>query len=213
MDHYEKALAFRQQTAFFTGHRFIPDSESGLLAMRVDQALLDAYKSGYRRFLCGCALGFDTLAALRTIRFREDHPEVRLVLAIPCSTQSDRWSARDRAQYRHILEAADEKTILFPQYQEGCMLTRNRYMAEQSSLCICYLRHFHGGTAYTVRYALSLQMTIDNLAVHAQTGESMRENPWNYTSISPSANKNAVTATSYRLPDRKRSLKPISILC
>ena len=153
-------------TAFFTGHRILSAGENVLISDRLFCCLSDAYEAGYRNFYCGCALGFDTIAAFQTLRLRELHPDVRLLLAIPCKTQADRWAEQDRMVYRIILDSADQTEILSPVYYQGAMLTRNRFMADRSSLCICYLRHMNGGTASTVRYALLHdRIRIINLAV------------------------------------------------
>ena len=186
-----------QKTAFFTGHRTISNEEKPLMNSLIFQSLSSAYKFGYRRFFCGCALGFDTLAALQVVRLRELFPDVRLILAIPCETQADRWNHQDRDTYRQILGFADEKRVLSPFYYQGAMLTRNRYMADRSSLCICWLKSgvTRGGTASSVRYALVHGgIRIVNLAVPDQyTPGRLREKTWNCMYISPSANKNAVT--------------------
>ena len=198
-----------RSTAFFTGHRHLPSDEIGLISDKLFHSLSCAYSEGYRRFFCGCALGFDTLAALQTLRFKKIYPDVILSLAIPCETQSARWQESDKRIYARILEQADEKTILSPQYYQGVMLTRNRYMADRSSLCICYLSHMRGGTAYTVRYALqSSRINIVNLAVDQDiSADIMREKTWNYIFTSPSADKNAITAPLHLLRDRKLTFK------
>ena len=189
-DHLQDPIC---RTAFFTGHRILNEEEKKVLPDHVFRCLSEAYEAGFRRFYCGCALGFDTIAAYQTIRLRELHPDVSLLLAIPCATQADRWPEQDRLIYDKILENADSKEILSPVYYQGAMLTRNRYMADRSSLCICYLRYMRGGTASTVRYALlQNRIRIINLAVGMDLRSGLlRENAWNYTFISPSANKNA----------------------
>ena len=183
-------------TAFFSGHRFLSRNELTDLPEALFRCLQDAYKDGYRRFFCGCALGFDTVAAFQVIRLRDMYQDVRLSLAIPCATQADRWTEKDRAVYRQILDLADERNVLSPEYYQGAMMTRNRYMADRSSLCICYLRQMRGGTASTVRYALQKDgIRIVNLAMPDQPDSNLlRENVWNCMFISPSADKNAVTA-------------------
>ena len=184
------------RTAFFAGHRDLSTENIPLIRERVNRAVSDAYKHGYRRFFCGCALGFDTLAAFETIHLRERFPDLKLSLAVPCESQPDRWPSADRETYRRLLELADDKIILSPVYYRGVMLTRNRYMADRSSLCICWLRNMHSGTAYAVRYALLHRKTgIINLAVPGYTPSGqMREQEWKYMFISPSADRNAITA-------------------
>ena len=141
-------------TAFFTGHRNLSGDSIPLLSEKLYQCILLAYKAGYRRFLCGCARGFDMLAAFQTFRLREQYPDVIMSAVIPCAVQADRWNEKDSETYHMILSQADEKIVLSPVYYQGVMLARNRYMADRSSLCICYLVHMRGGTASAVRYAL-----------------------------------------------------------
>ena len=44
------------------------------------------------------------------------------------------------------------------------MQKRNRHLADNSSVCICYLTKPTGGTAYTVRQAALRDIPIINLA-------------------------------------------------
>lgn len=196
-------------TAFFSGHRCICEEERESIRNHLYQVISASYEAGYRRFYCGCALGFDTEAALQTIRFRDQHPDTRLLLAIPCETQSERWSMPDREIYGKILQLADETTVLSPVYYQGVMMARNRYMADRSSLCICWMNQWSGGTASTVRYALlHKQIKVINLAVSNETSSAvMREKAWNYIFTSPSANKNADTAPLRLLLGRKITIR------
>ena len=185
-----------RRTAFFTGHRHISEAEEASLKPVMDQTLRQAYQEGYRCFLCGCALGFDLLAAEQTLLLREAFPDVKLFLAIPCATQTKGWPERYRMQYQMIREKADSEAVLSPFYYQGCMMTRNRFMADRSSLCIAYLKEMQGGTASTVRYAaLHRKIKVINLACPNQdTLTGLRESKWNYMCISLSAERNAGTA-------------------
>jgi uncharacterized phage-like protein YoqJ len=202
------------KTACFTGHRHLLQEKQDSLSLLIDQAISEAYKDNYRRFLCGGALGFDTLAATRIILFRKEHPDIKLTLVVPCENQSLHWCKEDQSVYRHIREQADEVIILSPLYYQGCMQTRNRYMVDHSSLCICYLFSFRGGTAYTVRYAAYCNIDIINLAMdQSQTDFTLRENQCSSTFMSRSANKNAVTAHSFLLQGRKLRKKNMLSSC
>ena len=160
-------------TACFTGHRHLPPDKRDSVAAPLGRAIEEAYKNGYRRFMCGGALGFDTIAALQVLDSRKEHPDIKLILAIPCLDQAKRWSDHDRGIYDMISAQANEKIVLSPEYYQGCMQTRNRYMVDHSSLCICYLYSLHGGTAYTVRYAVSRDIPVINLAMEDSHPESM----------------------------------------
>ena len=181
----------RETAACFTGHRIIPDRDIGALRRRIYSALLQAYGNGYRVFFCGGARGFDTIAAQEVIRFRIKYPDVRLVIAVPCASQAKRWPDGDRETYRSILDASDETVILSDTYYSGCMQNRNRYMVDHSSLCLCYMTRFEGGTWNTVRYALHEGITLKNLAMKDADGFVLRENSWNYIYMFRSAYGNA----------------------
>ena len=108
MNHISSPSEDISRTAFFTGHRYIPADRTGLSAEKVYNCISDAYISGYRRFFCGCALGFDTIAAFQTVKLRKQYPDVILSLAVPCASQPDRWTEKDKEQYRTILNLADD---------------------------------------------------------------------------------------------------------
>ena len=132
--------------------------------MRLEKAVQDAVDRGYRYFGCGGALGFDTLAAQTVLRLRESHPQIRLILVLPCKNQTKGWKEADIAEYERIIKAADKVTYTSEQYYSGCMQKRNRHLVDYSSLCICYQTELSGGTAYTVNYARSQGIKIINVA-------------------------------------------------
>ncbi|MCR5296628.1 MAG: DUF1273 domain-containing protein [Clostridiales bacterium] len=202
-----------ESTACFTGHRLIPAAEKDRVIRRLDDAVSRAYRDGYRRFICGGALGFDTMAAQAVIRFRRGHPDVSLVLAVPCAGQADRWSEAEKKTYSDILLEADTVCELSPAYYDGCMLARNQFMVNHSSLCVCYLKHFRGGTGYTVRYAVSRQLKLVNLAMDTLTGPILMKewSPRNSIFTFPSAPGNAGTVPSYRLKDAKGTCPATSV--
>lgn len=198
----ESALFVTDQetTVCFTGHRSIPPSVRKPLTLALDRSIQRLVSEGYTSFLCGGALGFDMLAEEAVIRARKNNPQIRLILVIPCAGQPSRWPAEEKKKYSELLQQADDCLVLSPKYYTGCMLTRNRYMVDRSSRCICYLYTMRGGTMSTVQYALQKQIRIDNLAMElfSQHDGMLKEDAaWNFTSISRSAEKNAVTALSH----------------
>ena len=198
----------RETTACFTGHRALKNDVLSELRVRTAEAVSQAYENGYRTFLCGGARGFDTLAALEVIRFRKSRPDVRLVLAVPCRNQASRWSAEDRELWDSVCGGADDVIILSEVYYDGCMQARNRFMVDASSLCLCYMIRFQGGTWSTVRYALHNGLILKNLAMPDRPAAAMKERAWNYISISRSApeNANTVPLPRFRLQKTKKTL-------
>lgn len=155
----------RELTVCFTGHRHIATARLPELTERLDRILQTLFRKGYRYFISGAALGFDTIAAERVLELRKLHPEVQLILAIPCSDQTNGWTQAQCTRYEHLLYEADETHVLSSSYYEGCMLVRNRFMVDRSSLCICFLEHMKGGTVSTVAYALKENLPVLNAAM------------------------------------------------
>lgn len=183
-----------RSTACFTGHRMIRQSLLPQVRERLAEELAFAYSNGYRTFLCGGARGFDTLAAQEILRFRETQQDVRLVLVIPCADQASRWTASEKKIWQSIKECADDVCVLSETYYAGCMQARNRFMVDRSTMCLCWMTRFEGGTWSTVRYALYSGVPVRNLAMPDRPSPVMKENSWNYISISRSVSGNANTA-------------------
>mgnify|MGYP002524835049 FL=1 len=151
-------------TVCFSGHREIPEGEREALSARLEAALIRLAEGGYNRFFAGGAIGFDTMAAEAVLRLRVRYPQIRLHLALPCRGQEKRWSEDNRRTYDRIRDAADFVVYTSPLgYTHGCMQQRDRYLVDQSSVCLCYLTHLTGGTAYTVTEALRSGAEFVNL--------------------------------------------------
>ncbi len=164
-DAYElRTTMNREHTVCFTGHRAVSSKDTDS-RQRLETLIGELYLRGYRDFLCGGAVGFDTIAAEYVTRFREDHPDVRLIYCLPCADQSARWKKADAARYERLLYLGDEIRVLSPSYYEGCMQARNAYMVDRSYVCVAYMSRLRGGTLSTVRYALSQDVPVVNIAV------------------------------------------------
>ena len=153
----------RNYICCFTGHRDIPDKHMLNLPSALDRVLEEQYQKGARIFRAGGALGFDTIAALKVIRLRQRHPDVRLELILPCRDQAAKWGSYSRSLYDRILEFSDSIKYAHESYVSGCMLTRNRMLVDGSDVCIAYYAGGGGGTSYTVSYALKNGLKIVNL--------------------------------------------------
>ncbi len=136
----------------FTGHRYISKSETPEISRRLDLCI-SAYAHA-RFFVCGGAMGFDTLAAKAVLRAKAQNPEIKLMLALPCSDQDKRWPNAARLDYDIILACADMVFYATDgEYQQGCMHMRNQFMVDATDICVCYFRGTPGGTSTTVNYA------------------------------------------------------------
>ena len=152
------------QCLCFTGHRRLNRPEQRLILEQLPVQLRISYDQGIRVFLAGGALGFDTLASECVLDFRKTHPDCRLIMALPCISQSERWLPADIRRYDHLKAEADEVILVSEAYFPGCMQKRNRFLVDHAQTCICYMTHCRGGTWNTVSYAYDMKRTIINLA-------------------------------------------------
>lgn len=166
-------MGARQETCTFTGHR--PDKlpwgfqEEDVrcveLKRRIDDAVDLVYQNGFRRFLCGMAMGCDFFFCESILSLRERYGDVWIEAAIPCPTQPDGWPPDQQERYRRLAAACDLQTVVSQTYTPACMLRRDRYMVDHASLLIAAFDGTQGGTRYTVEYALRQGVRIMDLHI------------------------------------------------
>jgi len=161
----EDIINERNSTVCFTGHRNLPKGdELKRLIAATDAMIAAAYSHGYRVFVAGGAVGFDTLAACRVIVIKKRLPDVKLRLVLPCRNQTEKWTkTEDIALYKHIMGCAETVEYITDFYNDKCMLERNRAMVDRSALCIAYCTKAKGGSAYTVNYAKKEGLGVINI--------------------------------------------------
>lgn len=157
-------IRMKERTACFTGHRAIPWTEKRRIEKRTEEALIEAIERGYCFFGAGGALGFDTLAAQTVLKLKKKYPHIKLILVLPCVSQTRGWKQDDIEEYERIKAAADKVVYTSQEYTQDCMFKRNRHLVDNSSLCIAYLTKHTGGTAYTANYARAKGITVVNVA-------------------------------------------------
>ena len=137
-------MAEREITCCFTGHRPVRlpwgmrETDPRCIALK-DQiaATLDGiYESGYRHFICGMAIGCDTYFAEAVLKLKERYADVTLEAAVPCDNQADRWTRAQREHYAGLIDQCDVVTYVSHTYSPGCMMKRNEYMIDASSLLL-----------------------------------------------------------------------------
>ena len=142
------------KTCCFTGHRYISGDKWLDIENKTYKICEELTERGFCNFITGGALGFDTMAALCVLRLRQKHKNIKLTVAVPCRNQSEKWHDADQKTYNEILKMADEVKVLSEEYTPECMHRRNRFMVDNSGVCVAYMKKVAGGTAYTVRYAV-----------------------------------------------------------
>ncbi len=157
------ANTMRSKTCCFTGHRDLSLTEQEYIIRKLDLTVSGLIQSGVQYFGTGGARGFDALAAQAVLRQRERYPHIRLILVLPCKSQTRGWREEDIQKYETIMAAADKIKYTSQEYTPGCMHKRNRHLVDHSGICVCYLRDSVGGTAYTVDYARKKGIPVINL--------------------------------------------------
>lgn len=154
----------KEKTCCFTGHRDVPSEAYQRIFSKTEEMVERLIKEGYLYFGAGGALGFDTIAAFTVLKLKGKYPDVRLILVLPCLSQTRGWASHDVEIYEDIKSRADKVVYTSEEYTRGCMHKRNRHLVDNSSACIAYLTENKGGTAYTVDYAQKHGLTVYNIA-------------------------------------------------
>lgn len=154
----------KEKTCCFTGHRHIPSGDYQMILQKTEEVVKKLINNGFCNFGAGGALGFDTLAALTVLKLKTIYPDIKLILVLPCRTQTRGWSEADKKIYEDIKCQADKVVYTSEGYRRGCMHKRNRHLVDNSSVCVAYLTESKGGTAYTVDYAKKHGLSVYNIA-------------------------------------------------
>lgn len=104
---YDKAVS-----VCFSGHRNIPFLYRKQLKLQLKAAITKAYAGGYRHFYCGCAMGFDMLAAEVALALQSELSGLQVIAVVPYRGQSERWNDAMKARYDTILCNSDDVIIL-----------------------------------------------------------------------------------------------------
>ena len=151
----------RNITCCFSGHRPVKlpwgtrENDPACLKLRheIESRIEGIYEAGYRHFICGMAIGCDMYFADAVLALRKQHPEITLEAAIPCASQADKWTPAQQLQYKALLEQCDDISILQHSYTRDCMMNRNKYMVDNSSLLLACFNGNPSGTMNTIVYA------------------------------------------------------------
>ena len=163
----------RELTCCFTGHRpeKLPwkNNENSPACMTLKLKLADTlsalYGAGYRHFICGMAPGADLYFGEAVVALRDEHPDATLEAAIPFEGQSAKWPLELRKRYYRLAEECDSQTILHTMYTPDCMMDRNRYMVDHSSVLVAVYNGEPGGTQNTILYAMRQNIPIIRLDI------------------------------------------------
>lgn len=153
----------------FTGHR--PKSfpwkydetarDCILLKAALAAQITELTTQGVTDYLSGMALGVDLWSAQIVLNLRRKNPEIKLHCILPCEGQEVKWAAPAQEQYHTILSQASDIVYVSQEYTSNCMLRRNHYLVEHSSILLAiYNGARRSGTGATINYARKLGRKI-----------------------------------------------------
>ena len=136
-------------TCALTGHRVLPKNFD---ENRLFDDLEELVKGGCDKFICGMAMGFDLVALKCLVDLRRKY-QFAIEACVPFNGQENTFPLAEKEKYRELIAWCDIVRILYPEYEEGCYLVRDRFMVDRADLLYAYCKRERGGTAYTVNYA------------------------------------------------------------
>lgn len=154
------------KSACFTGHRKLTGDTLQLEARLYNVLERAITNAGITDFYSGGAIGFDEVCSRTVLKLRENYPNIRLHLILPCSPQEQtaKWTEVQRSEYMRILAVADTVEQTSQYYYNGCMKRRNARLVELADCCFCFwnISNSRSGTAQTVRTTLNKRIMIVN---------------------------------------------------
>ncbi len=153
----------KDKTCCFTGRRKLDDLDKSKINNLLIKEIELLIKNEYKIFLVGGAIGFDTIAAIAIINLKKKYSDIKLHLVIPCPEYTKNWNADAMLLFTNIKNSCDKIIYTSDRKIRGSNHIRNRFLIDNSSVCIAYNNSDTGGTAYTVAYALKRNLKIINL--------------------------------------------------
>ena len=155
----------KENAVCFTGHREIGEPISDV-ELRLTETVECLIEQGYVFFWAGGAHGFDTIASEVVLKLKSIYLQIHLFLSLPFDeqyTHEKNWTQTEISQYHRIKGLASNVVILCDGFRPSAYHQRNRYLVDNSSVCIAYLNRNKSGTGYTVRYAKKRGLQVVNL--------------------------------------------------
>lgn len=118
--------------------------------------------NGFRTFYIGMSNGIDLWTGEILLELKSmQYPEIEIVSARPFKNHGYNFSTYDKLLYTKILKEATQDVCLYDNSSKNAYLERNRYMVENTNNLLAFLYNYNGGTAYTIKYAKSLNKSIE----------------------------------------------------
>lgn len=116
--------------------------------------IIKAIENGYTTFISGMTLGFDMIFAEMVLELKKVYSHIKLIGAIPFKKQSKLWKEKDKQRYKSLLAQLASVRCVYDEYiGTACMIERNHYMINNSSLVIVLFNGKNGVIKNTLDYA------------------------------------------------------------
>lgn len=152
------------KSCLFTGHRILKIDDKLFTNLR--STLHTLVENGVTDFYAGGALGFDMVCEHSVLKIKEDIPDIKLHMVLPCDPkiQCAKWNRLERSENARICRCADSVEQISEDYYDGCMKKRNARLVELGDICVCYWDgRKTGGTFQTVNMAKRKGIEIINI--------------------------------------------------
>lgn len=154
----------------FTGHRpnklngYNPTDNKELLFKLRDIVIDHIENKDVDTFITGMALGIDMWAGRIVLKLKEKYPHIKLVAAVPCKNQHNKWSQISKDEWQDIIDKCDKVHYVSEEsYTHWCMQKRNEWMVDNSNYIIAVWDGTNGGTGNCVEYAKKVNKEITRL--------------------------------------------------
>ena len=139
------------------GHREIRQNIEARLAKEIESAIAE---QGVTVFYTGGQGRFDALFASAVRTAKQKHSRIKLVLVKPYFSNE---LNTNKAYYEALFDDVIIPQELLGVHYKSAITQRNRFMAEQADLIICFVAHEHGGAYAAVQYAKTINKPVINL--------------------------------------------------
>ncbi|MCL1884605.1 MAG: DUF1273 domain-containing protein [Defluviitaleaceae bacterium] len=153
----------KEKTCCFSGHRRLSHKKIEKIVKRLNEEVDRLISQGVTNFISSGGVGFDHITASLIVTKKQQGADIRLIFALPCRNQDEKWTDRQKQLYHSLLHEADAIHYVSEEYTPDCMKERNYYMVDNSAYCICALLRDISGTGQTVRYAEKQGLQIINV--------------------------------------------------
>ena len=98
----------KDKTCCFTGHRTLQKEQLPEIIRQLEAVIEKLIQQGVIYYGCGGAIGFDQLAGEAVLSLKKKHPQIKLIMVLPCAEQDKNWPQTAKYRYRALLAACDK---------------------------------------------------------------------------------------------------------